>query len=284
MAHDDFDPRMTPFKDGKADQLLEGLMRAQNFVVGETMGCTKPSTAIRAAPNDSAEQWDQLLFGERFRVIERSRDYVWGQSLRDGYCGYVREDELSREWFVPTHFVSTLRSYVFSEPNLKSRIVCALSLNALVSAGETDGKYTRINNLGWIYTAHLGDFGGFHGDYVSVAEAYLNAPYQWGGRESDGLDCSGLVQQSLYAVGQACPRDSDMQAALGHALDIGADLKGLYRGDLVFWKGHVAIMCDEDHIIHANGFHMKTVVEPLREAVDRIDAAGVGLPTAFRRL
>lgn len=284
MAHDDFDPRITPSRDGKADQVLQGLLRAKNFVVGDTMGCVAAASAIRSEPNDSAEQWDQLLFGERFRVIERSRNYVWGQSLRDGYVGYVREADLSSDWFVPTHFVSTLRSFVFSEPNLKSRIICALSLNALVSAAETDGRFVRINNLGWIYAAHLSDFGQFAGDYVAVAEAYLNAPYQWGGRESTGLDCSGLVQQALYATGQACPRDSDMQSALGHEIEVGSDLKGLYRGDLVFWKGHVAIMCDEDHIIHANGFHMKTVIEPLRDALDRIAAAGVGQPTAFRRL
>ncbi|BEV09830.1 C40 family peptidase [Asticcacaulis sp. DW145] len=284
MAHDDFDPRMTPFKDGKADQRLQGLMRAETFVVGETLACAAPVSAIRAAPSDSAEQLDQILFGERFRVIERSRDYVWGQALRDGYCGYVREADLSRDWYVPTHYVSTLRSYVFAEPNLKSPIVCALSRNALVSVIGEDGNYAQVNDLGWIYRAHLSDFTDFGHDYVSVAETYLNAPYQWGGRESEGLDCSGLVQQALYAIGQACPRDSDMQSQMGEALEIGSDLKGLYRGDLVFWKGHVAIMRDEDHIIHANGHHMKTVIEPLREAVDRIEAAGVGRPIAFRRL
>jgi len=284
MAHDDFDPRMTPFKDGKADQRLQGLLRAQNFVVGETLGCAAPVTAIRAAPNDSAEQMDQLLFGERFRIIERSRDYVWGQALRDGYCGYVREADLTRSWIVPTHHVSTLRSFVFSEPSLKSRIVCSLSLNALVGVTGLDGKYAQLGDMGWICAAHLSDFATFEADYVRVAETYLNAPYQWGGRESLGLDCSGLVQQALYAVGQACPRDSDMQSQMGAPLSIGPDLKGLYRGDLVFWKGHVAIMRDEDHIIHANGYHMKTVIEPLREAVERISAAGAGEPTDFRRL
>lgn len=287
MAQDDFqgfDPRMTPYKDGKADQALQGLFRAKTFVVGDTLGCTRAASAIRTGPNDSAEQVNQLLFGERFRVIEKSRDYVWGQALRDGYVGYVRESDLTHDWRVPTHFVSTLRTYVFSQPNLKSAIVTALSLNALVSVDETDGKFARINDMGWIYLGHISDFSHFSGDYVTVAESYLNAPYQWGGRESDGLDCSGLVQQALYATGRACPRDSDMQTALGHALEIGPDLKGLYRGDLVFWKGHVAIMADEDHIVHANGHHMKTVIEPLRDAVDRIAAAGVGQPTAFRRL
>lgn len=287
MAQDDyqdFDPRMTPYKEGRADQSLQGLFRAKTFVVGDTLGCTRAASAIRTGPNETAEQVNQLLFGERFRVIERSRDYVWGQALRDGYVGYVREADLTPEWRVPTHYVSTLRTYVFSQPNLKSAIVSSLSLNALVSADETEGKFARINDMGWVFTGHLSDFAHFAGDHAAVAQTFLHAPYQWGGRESEGIDCSGLVQQALYATGRACPRDSDMQTALGRELEIGPDLKGLYRGDLVFWKGHVAIMTDEDRIVHANGHHMKTVIEPLREAVLRIEAAGAGLPVAFRRL
>ncbi|MFV4649108.1 C40 family peptidase, partial [Mycobacterium tuberculosis] len=104
------------------------------------------------------------------------------------------------------------------------------------------------------------------------------------GRDSLGLDCSGLIQQALYACGRACPRDSDMQQALGAPLDIGADLSGLNRNDLVFWKGHVGIMLDAGALLHANAHHMATAREPLAEAVARIEAAGSGAPTAFRRL
>jgi hypothetical protein len=279
-----FDKRITPFKDGLTDQAFQGLLRAQTFVVGEVMGCGAASSAVRSGPSPKAEQVNQLLFGERFKVIERSRDFVWGQALRDGYVGYVSASDLTRDWLIPTHFISTLRTFVFSEPNLKSSIVCSLSQNALISVSEHEGRFAKIEDLGWVFINHISDFTEFSQDYVSIAHTYLNAPYQWGGRESDGLDCSGLVQQAFYACGHACPRDSDMQSELGYPLDIGSDLKGLDRGDLVIWRGHIAIMCDQDHIIHANGYHMKTVIEPLREAVVRIEAAGSGLPTGFRRL
>ena len=117
-------------------------------------------------------------------------------------------------------------------------------------------------------------------DPVAVAERFVGAPYLWGGRESLGLDCSGLVQQALFACGHACPRDSDQQQALGRAVDGGA----LQRGDLVFWKGHVGLMVDGERLLHANGHHMMTVIEPLAGAVARIAAAGVGEPTAYRRI
>ena len=115
-------------------------------------------------------------------------------------------------------------------------------------------------------------------DHAAVAEQFLGAPYLWGGKESLGLDCSGLVQMSLEAAGVAAPRDTDMQeAALGADVETDEALSGLKRGDLVFWPGHVGIMLDGTRLIHANAHHMMTAIEPLREAVDRIAAKGTPL-------
>jgi cell wall-associated NlpC family hydrolase len=120
---------------------------------------------------------------------------------------------------------------------------------------------------------------GFETDAASVAEQFLHAPYLWGGRESLGLDCSGLVQQALMACGRACPRDTDQQEAAFEAIARG----DLSRGDLVFWKGHVAMMVDAARIIHANAHHMAVAVEPLDGAIARVIEAGGGEPTGYRR-
>ncbi|HVP97841.1 MAG TPA: NlpC/P60 family protein, partial [Roseiarcus sp.] len=115
-----------------------------------------------------------------------------------------------------------------------------------------------------------------------VAERFLETPYLWGGRTSEGIDCSGLIQTALTAAGIACPRDSDMiETALG--APVPAD-GVLVRGDLVFWSGHVGVMRDGATLLHANGFHMKVVSEPLAEARARIAATGGGEITSVRRL
>ena len=91
------------------------------------------------------------------------------------------------------------------------------------------------------------------------------------------------MQVALNAAGTGCPRDSDMQQdGLGRALDA-AETNRLQRGDLIFWKGHVAIARDADTIVHANAHHMATEIENTRDAIARIKAAGSEI-TAIKRM
>jgi cell wall-associated NlpC family hydrolase len=236
---------------------------------------------IHRAPDLDSEQMDQLLFGETFEVVEEEAGgFVWGQASRDGYVGFVAREALQPRPPAPTHRVAAIRTYAFAEPSIKSRAYGPYSLNALVAVEGQEGRLAKVAGAGWMTTEHLAPVGQFETDLAAVAERFLGAPYLWGGRESVGLDCSGLVQAAMFACGLACPRDTDQQAGLGAEIARG-DFR---RGDLVFWNGHVGVGLDETRIVHANGFHMMVAIEPLETAIARIDAAGVGRPTAFRRV
>lgn len=268
------DPRLTLARPDLADAALQGLVKADRFEKTQAFHCAAAATAIRGEPNPSAQQIDQLLFGETFRVIETGRGWGWGQADRDGYVGHVLMADLKPGIISATHRVSALRAYAFSRPDIKSPPLALLSLNALVAAEAEEGRFLKAQGSGWIPAIQLAPIGQVEDDPAAVALRFLGAPYGWGGRESLGLDCSGLIQQALHACGRHCPRDSDQQQALGRPVDAA----GLARGDLVFWKGHVGMMLDASRMIHANAFHMQVEIEPLAEAVARI-----GEPTAFRR-
>jgi hypothetical protein len=238
------------------------------------------STSLRAAPDAWAEQLDALLFGERFEVLDIDGRFAWGQAARDGYVGFVETAALSADLLEPTHRVTALRTFAFADPSIKSRPFGPLSLNALVAVIDEDAQLLQVEGAGWVAARHLAPIGQDFAAPADVAERFVGTPYLWGGRDSLGIDCSGLVQQSLYAAGLACPRDSDQQAELGRPID----REALARGDLVFWRGHVGMMLDEARLIHANAHHMAVAVEPLDEAIARITARGGGEPTAMRRL
>jgi hypothetical protein len=238
-----------------------------------------PAAAIRREPRPDAEQLDQVLLGERFDVLETRDGYAWGQAVRDGYVGHLAFGALVPEGAPPTHWVRVPLTYGFEAPTIKSRPTGPISLNSLVTVTAREGRLVQCDAGFWLPESHLSSLGDVAGDPAGIAEAHLGAAYLWGGREGCGIDCSGLILQALLACGRACPRDSDLQQTLGAPVAAG----DLERGDLVFWKGHVAILVDGAQIIHANAHHMAVAQEPLREAIERIRSSGGGDPTAYRR-
>jgi len=269
------DARLTLARPDLADGALEGLIPAERYGPTRPLALIRPSAPILAAPNPAAEQVDQLLHGERFDALEAKGAFLWGQARRDGYVGFAPADAFAPEGPPPTHRVSHIRTYAFAEPSIKAPASGPFSLNALLAIEAEDGDFAREAGGGWFWRAHLAAIGAFETDPAAVAERFLGAPYLWGGRGSVGLDCSGLVQQALYACGLACPRDNDQQAALGRD----APPDALARGDLIVWGGHIGMMLDETRLIHASGHWMAVVVEPLSTVIARD-----GPPTARRRL
>jgi cell wall-associated NlpC family hydrolase len=161
--------------------------------------------------------------------------------------------------------------------------VDTLPFGATVATLREEGAFAVLRGGLYIPRQHLGSIDAVEGDFVSVAERFVGTPYLWGGKTSLGIDCSGLVQIALNACGMGCPRDSDMQEdSLGRALEA-VERRKLRRGDLIFWKGHVAIARDADSIVHANAHHMATVIESTGAAIARIKAAGSEV-TSIKRL
>jgi hypothetical protein len=273
------DPRLTLARPDLAAGDLEGRLEARRFERPRRMQVAVPAAAIRREPRPDAEQLDQVLLGERFDVLEIRDGYAWGQAVRDGYVGHLAFGALVPEGAPPTHWVRVPLTYGFELPTIKSRPTGPISLNSLVTVTAREGRLVQCDAGFWLPEPHLSPLGDVAGDPAEIAEAHLGAAYLWGGREGCGIDCSGLILQSLLACGRACPRDSDLQQALGAPVAAG----DLERGDLVFWKGHVAILVDGVRIIHANAHHMAVAQEPLREAIKRIRDSGGGDPTAYRR-
>ena len=271
---------------GNASAVIEDLIRAglvNESVAGRSSMVLLNRSHLAVGPL-------LALAGLRGELIRRMRErlsewpdlegaWLFGQAARDGYVGFVEAAALQPIGPLPTHRVAAIRTYAFAEPSIKSRASGPYSINALVAVEAVEGRLAKVAGAGWMTAAHLAPIGTVEEDWAAVAERFVGAPYLWGGRESLGLDCSGLVQQALFACGLACPRDTDMQQDLGVAIEAAQ----FGRGDLVFWTGHVAIGLGDGMIVHANGHHMATAIEPLAVSVARISAGGSEV-TAYRRL
>ncbi|MFN3545961.1 MAG: NlpC/P60 family protein [Mesorhizobium sp.] len=281
------DKRLHAFRNDLADERLKGRVEAERFVVGEPMRAKRPVLDVLAGPSRDSGLNTQLLRGAPVTVFDQRDGLAWVQAREDGYVGYVEVDGLDEPGRAPTHFVSAPRTFLYREPDMKKQRVEALSMGSAVTVvgeAETRGtRYALLSSGEAAVAAHLRPLADPAGDWVAVAETLEHTPYLWGGASAFGVDCSGLVQLAMRMAGLAAPRDSDMQAGgLGTTLDLGQDLAALVRGDLVFWKGHVAIVTGPDSIIHANGHTMSVARESLSGAVARIGYL-YGQPTGFRR-
>lgn len=288
MTGTPLDRRLNAFRADLADARLRGSVAAGRFVAGRKARVAVPVLDVRAAPRADAGLDTQLILGDEVCVFDENEDYAWVQAGRDSYVGYVAASGLARPGDAPTHAVGVPRTFLYAEPDMKKRATAALSLGsrlAIVGAATTRGTdYALLESGEAVVAAHLRPAGETAPDHVAVAATLERTPYLWGGASAFGIDCSGLVQLSLLMAGKPAPRDTDMQAAaLGAPLNVGDDLAGLRRGDLVFWNGHVAIMADGEEIIHASGHAMMVVRERLAYAIERI-ARLYGRPVGFRRL
>lgn len=284
MAETKLDLRLAPARPDLAASYLRGKVEAARFVDGEENEVIDALAPVRCEPFHNATLLTQALKGERVTIYDRDGEgWAWGQLNADGYVGWLPESALVQPRTTPTHHVIVQRTLAFPGPSIKLPPAESLPLGARVEIVKTSDNFAVTPQSHYIPLRHLATLAAHENDFVAVAERFIGTPYLWGGKSNMGIDCSGLVQVSLAAAGIKAPRDSDMQEnALGEAVPP-AQWNELRRGDLVFWKGHVAIVSGYDMLVHANAYAMATAHEPFGQAIARIEAAGSKV-TSVKRL
>jgi cell wall-associated NlpC family hydrolase len=275
------DARRHAWRADLADEALRGSVVAPRYVGGERQQVVWASVPVRKLPDVRLGYETELLFGEEVQVFDDAHGWAWIQALSDRYVGYVPADALAGGVGRSTHRVRATATFVYPEPNIKTPPIMVLSLNAPVRIVESQDRFAVLAGGGFVLAHHIVPGDQPARDFVDIAERFEGTPYLWGGRTRVGVDCSGLVQLAMHAAALTCPRDTDMQRAeVGVSVDVpdilvrpeatSEDVDGLLRGDLIFWPGHVGVMTDGHMLLHANGHHMSTVVEPVVDAATRI--------------
>jgi cell wall-associated NlpC family hydrolase len=260
-----------------AHMSLQGLVDAPAYSDAMPFEIAVPLVDLLREPGGARER--QLLLGDKFEVIEQIDGFAFGRSTKDGYCGYIPENALCEPSRM-THWLAAPASHLYSEPRAEAPQSVGISFGSRLFVVGHEANFAEPPH-GFVPAGLLQPVGRWYSDPAEVAGLFLGVPYLWGGNSHSGIDCSGLVQMALMACGMDCPADSDMQQALGEAVPEGGSVQ---RNDLLFLKGHVAMMLDATLMIHATGAFMATVIEPAEDAIARIREKTGGEVIARRRL
>ena len=255
---------------------LKSDMDHHNFVHPERRQIAAPVCDLLDQPNGDRQR--QFLYGASVDVLEDVAGWAFVRQHSDGYVGYVKSAALG-SYSAPTHYVTNVLTHCYRDADFKSPDLALLPMQSQIRVHDQKDRFGRTD-LGWIPLTHLKPLAGKAPDIVTEAQKFLRVPYLWGGNSALGIDCSGLVQVACSACGIEAPADSDLQReALGE--DVKGDMK---RGDLLFWNGHVALVHDVGHILHANAHAMAVTLEPINDAIERIENSGDGPIIAHKRL
>jgi len=280
------DRRVTPANGRVAARHLQGQVAADRFVEGDLHQVTGYPYLL-ATPDGKRDR--QLLWGDDVRVFEVRDGWAFVQAPKDGYVGYLPQAALTltQNW---THRIAARSTWAYHAPDFKLPPTHVLHCNSRLRLLETQDRWAQValalpdaDTAAPVFLPrrHIAPLSEPETDPAAVAERFLGTPYVWAANTGWGIDCSGLVQIALHACGLPCPGDSDQQETLGRTLP--KDTPAI-RGDLFFWKGHVAIALNDRTLIHANAGAMAVAREPLQEAISRIAAQGDGPVTRHARL
>lgn len=232
---------------------------------------------MRSEAFEQSEMCSQLLFGEHVIILEEGEKFLYIESLIDNYKGWVDKkmitpisDKLAKQ-------LGEDDAPVTNKP-IVNCFIESKNENIILSGGSSLPFYNPKkesfelgNNTYHISSSQVNMplIKNFSGDeMLSVAFMYLNTPYLWGGKNSLGIDCSGLVQVVLSICGKKFPRDSTKQVEHGSLISF---LPEARSGDLAFFENtegnisHVGILINNNQIIHASG----------RVKIESIDAQGI---------
>jgi cell wall-associated NlpC family hydrolase len=239
---------------------------------------TDPWVDLCRAPMGRRDR--QLLFGDAITVLQSSGDWRLVRAQKDGYHGFIPVTAFGSVT-TPTHQITAPATHAYHAPDIKSGDRACLSFGSSLTTLSETATFIETH-AGFVPRQHVHGVGITATDPAAIADLFLGTPYLWGGNTHTGIDCSGLIQTACHACGIACPGDSDQQAgSLGTPLPNGDTLT---RNDVIFWKGHVALVIGPGQMIHANAGHMAVAYEPISDGIARIETQGDGMPTGFRRL
>ena len=225
----------------------------------------KPLSNIHKKPNAFSEVTSQILYGEKFKIISKNKSWIKIKALFDNYTGYIKNKYYTKD-HQPTHKIFTLKTNIYNKQKNKTKNF--LPFASRISMIHENKKFIEFEKNKWIKKNNIKKINHIEKDYLKVLKMFLKIKYLWGGKTYRGIDCSAILQLFFYYNNKFYPRDTKDQIKYSAKKNKSKVFK---KGDIIFWKGHVAVCINAQKLIHAYGPEKKVLIMNIKETINRIE-------------
>jgi len=225
----------------------------------------KPLSNIYKKPNAFSEVTSQILYGEKFKIISKNKNWIKIKVSFDNYTGYIKNKYYTKD-HQPTHKIFTLKANIYNKQKNKTKNF--LPFASRISMIDENKKFIEFEKNKWIKKRDIKKINHIEKDYLKVLKMFLKIKYLWGGKTYRGIDCSAILQLFFYYNNKFYPRDTKDQIKYSAKKNRSKVFK---KGDIIFWKGHVAVCINAQKLIHAYGPEKKVLIMNIKETINRIE-------------
>ena len=221
---------------------------------------TYPCINIYERPSTNSKISSQIIYGEKFKVLRKTKSFLKIRTSYDRYIGYIKDKNFIKK-FKPTHKVKVLKARVYKSKNF-------LPFSSEIEIIKKKKNYVMFRKNKWIKQKDITHINKKEKNFSKIFKSYLNCKYKWGGKTYHGIDCSALIQLFYKFNKRFFPRDTIDQINYKKG---NRTKKKFKLGDIIYWKGHVAVCVNSKELIHAYGPEKKVIIMPINETIKRIE-------------
>ena len=225
----------------------------------------KPLSNIYKSPSKFSEVTSQIIYGEKFKILSKKKRWLKIKTSFDNYMGFIENESYIKN-LRPTHKIFVLKASIFNEA--KKRTKDFLTFSSKISIIQENKNFIEFEKNKWIKKNNIKKINHVEKNYLKILKLFLNTKYVWGGKTYKGIDCSAILQLLYYYNNKFYPRDTKDQIIYSTK----KNKRGMFKkGDLIFWKGHVAVCINTQKLIHAYGPEKKVLIMNITETINRIE-------------
>jgi len=231
--------------------------------------CKNSHLNLYKKPSYKSKIGSQIIYGEKFRILLKKKKFIKVKTSYDNYIGYIKSSNYINK-FRPTHKISVLKSRIFKYPkNLaKYKSKKFLTFSSKIQVFKKKNNFIMFDKDKWLHAKDIKLINQKDKNIVKILKLFLNCKYRWGGKAYDGIDCSALIQIFYKFNNIFFPRDTVDQIKYKK----GTITKKKFKlGDIIYWKGHVALCINSKKLIHAYGPKKKVIIMPINETIKIVE-------------